>query len=154
MVIISLGSSGGAAGNDGIGVVLGLVTAVLYASGVLLQKVALRSVDAMTATYLGCVVGAVVLTPFAPSFVTETASAPGSAIAVVVYLGVFPTAIAFSTWAYALSQTNAGKMTATTLAVPAIATLISWSVLGELPTILAMSGGALCLVGVAITRRR
>lgn len=153
VVIISIGGSGGES-DSGIGIVLGLVTAVLYATGVLLQKVALRTVDAFTATYLGCVVGAIALVPFAPGLVAETISAPGGAIAVVVYLGVFPTAIAFSTWAYALSRTNAGKMTATTLAVPAIATVISGVLLGELPTVIAMFGGGLCLLGVAVTRRR
>jgi drug/metabolite transporter (DMT)-like permease len=95
-----------------------------------------------------------VLDPFAPQFVTETVAAPPSALAVVIYLGIFPTAIAFSTWAYALARTNAGPMTATTLAVPAIAVVLSWMLLGEVPTVIAMAGGLLCILGVAITRRR
>jgi drug/metabolite transporter (DMT)-like permease len=44
-------------------------------------------------------------------------------------------------------------MTATTLAAPAIAVVMSWVLLGELPTTLAMAGGVLCVVGVAISRR-
>ena len=153
VVIITVGGPGGAAAASGVGIALGLLAAVLYAAGAVLQKVALRSVDAITATFLGCVVGALVLVPFAPQFVTETIAAPPSALAVVVYLGVFPTAIAFSTWAYALARTNAGPMTATTLAIPAIAVVLSWIVLGELPTVLAMAGGVLCILGVAISRR-
>jgi drug/metabolite transporter (DMT)-like permease len=139
--------------GSGIGIALALLAAVLYASGALLQKVTLRTVDAVTATFWGCLVGAVVLVPFAPQFVAETVAAPPSALAVVVYLGVFPTAIAFSTWAWALARTNAGPMTATTLAAPAIAVVMSWVLLGELPTTLAMAGGVLCVVGVAISRR-
>jgi drug/metabolite transporter (DMT)-like permease len=154
VLIIGLGGSGGESVNDGGGILLGLLAAVLYASGVLLQKVALGRVDAVTATFLGCTIGAVVLVPFAPQFVAETAAAPADALAVVVYLGVFPTAIAFSTWAYALARTNAGPMTATTLTVPAIVILLSWMFLGELPTVLGMFGGVLCLLGVAISRRR
>lgn len=153
VVIIAVGGPDGALTGSGIGIALALLAAVLYASGALLQKVALRTVDAVTATFWGCVVGAVVLVPFAPQFVAETVVAPPSALAVVVYLGVFPTAIAFSTWAWALARTNAGPMTATTLAVPAIAVVMSWVLLGELPTILAMAGGMLCVVGVAISRR-
>lgn len=154
VVIIAIGGSGAAGVNDAIGVALGLLAALLYATGVLLQKVALRTVDAVTATFLGCAVGAVALLPFAPQFVAETAAAPAGALAVAVYLGVFPTAIAFSTWAYALARTDAGRMTATTLTVPAIVIVLSWLFLGELPTVLGMLGGALCLLGVAISRRR
>lgn len=151
--LIALGGTDGAAVTDSIGIWLALLAAFLYASGVLMQKVALRGVDVFTATFLGCATGAVVLLPFAPQFVVETSTAPLGALAGVVYLGVFPTAIAFTTWAYALARTDAGRLTATTLTVPAIAILLSWVILGELPTVLAMIGGALCLLGVAISRR-
>ncbi len=49
----------------------------------------------------------------------------------MVYLGVFPTALAFTTWAYALARTTAGRMGATTYAVPALVVLMSWLALGE-----------------------
>ncbi len=71
----------------------------------------------------------------------------------VVYLSVFPTAVAFTTWAYALSRTTAGRMGATTYLVPPLAVLMGWMVLGEVPPALALLGGALCLVGVAVSRR-
>lgn len=154
VVLIGLGGAGGESVTSGIGIVLGLLAALLYAGSVLMQKVALRRVDVFSATFLGCATGAVVLLPFAPQFVEQTAAAPGGAVAAVVYLGVFPTAIAFSTWAYALARTDAGRLTATTLTVPAIAIVLSWLLLDELPTVLGMIGGALCLLGVAISRRR
>jgi drug/metabolite transporter (DMT)-like permease len=153
VVLIALGGSGGP-GNDRLGVVLGLVTAGLYAASVLMQKVALRSVDALTATWVGCAAGLIATTPFAPAAFGELADAPAGAIGGVVFLGVGPTAVAFLTWAYALSHTDAGAMAATTLAVPAVAIGLSWVALGELPTVLGFVGGALALIGVAITRRR
>jgi drug/metabolite transporter (DMT)-like permease len=45
-------------------------------------------------------------------------------------------------------------MAATTLCVPGIAVLVSWATLGETPTALGLLGGALCLAGVAISRRK
>ena len=45
---------------DPRGVLLALGAAALYAVGVLLQKQALRDVDPFTATWLGCLAGAVV----------------------------------------------------------------------------------------------
>ncbi|MET0896934.1 MAG: DMT family transporter [Mycobacterium sp.] len=153
VVLIAVGGSGGST-NDSLGVLLGLVTAVLYAASVLMQKVALRSVDAVTATWVGCAVGLLATTPFAPQAFDELGTAPAAAIAGVVFLGVGPTAIAFLTWAYALTRTDAGTLTATTLAVPAIAIGLSWVFLGEIPTLLGFIGGGLALTGVAITRRK
>ena len=72
----------------------------------------------------------------------------------MVYLGIFPTAVGFALWAYALTRTDAGAMAATTLSVPGIVVLMSWALLGELPTVAGLVGGALCLLGVAVSRRR
>ena len=153
VVLITVGGNGSGA-VDSLGIVLGLVTAVLYAAGVLMQKVALRSVDAITATWVGCAAGLVATAPFAPQAVGELAHASGGAIAGVIFLGIGPTAIAFTTWAYALARTDAGRMAATTLCVPALAVLLSWVTLGEVPTALGLLGGALCLTGVAISRKK
>ncbi len=153
VLLIAFGGSGGG-DNDILGVVLGLITAVLYAAGVLMQKVALKTVDAVTATWVGCLAGLIATIPFAPQAVGEVLDAPAGAIVGVVFLGIGPTAIAFTTWAYALTRTDAGKMAATTLTVPAIAILLSWATLGEVPTVVGLIGGALCLGGVALSRRR
>ena len=40
-----------------------------------------------------------------------------------------------------------------TAIVPPIAIVMSWLILGEIPGMLAVLGGALCLVGVYIARR-
>ena len=152
VAVIAAATSTGHA--DTAGVLLALTAAGLYAVAVLLQKQALRTVDPLTATWLGCVVGAAVCLPFAPQLLRELAAAPASATAGIAYLGVFPTAIAFTTWAYALSHTTAGRLAASTYLVPALTVLLSWTVLGETPAALALVGGALCLAGVAVTRIR
>jgi drug/metabolite transporter (DMT)-like permease len=150
-IIAGAGATGRA---DRLGVVLGLCTAVLYAVGVLVQKVALRTTDSVTATWLGCAVGTIVLLPFGPQALGELGRAPGAAVMAVVYLGVFPTAVGFALWAYALTRANAGSLASTTLTVPGIVVLLSWVLLGELPTAAALVGGAVCLLGVAVSRRR
>ena len=143
---------GGGPHADLLGIGLGLLAAVLYASGVLLQKVALRDVDAVTATWLGAVAGLVATVPWVPAAIDEVGAAAPGAIAATAFLGIGPTAIAFITWAYALARTDAGVMAATTLVVPAIVIVLSWALLGELPTPLRIVGGALCLIGVAVSR--
>lgn len=138
--------------RDVAGVLFALGAAVLYAAGVLLQKPALRTVDAFTATWLGCLAGTVATLPWAPELVHEVAKAPAGATLGIVYLGFFPTAVAFGTWAYALSRMSAGRLSSSTYLVPALAVLLSWAFLGEVPTALSFAGGALCLIGVAVTR--
>lgn len=135
-----------------VGVVLCLVAAVCYAIGTLGQKVALRDTSPVMSVWLACLVGTVVCLPFAPQLINELGDASAGDIAWLVFLGVFPTAIGFSTWAYALKRLTAGQVASTTYLVPAVATLISWAYLGEIPTTLAFIGGGLCLLGVTITR--
>ncbi len=137
-----------------LGVILCLLAAIAYAGGVVAQKPALGSATPLQVTTFGCFTGAVVCLPFAGQLVSEAADAPASATLNMVYLGVFPTALAFTTWAYALARTTASRMGATTYAVPALVVLMSWLALGEVPGLFTLAGGALCLAGVAVSRSR
>ena len=143
-----------ASGNTAWGILLCVLAAFAYAAGVTLQKPALREVSAINVTWLACAVGMVACLPFAPGFVAELGTAQPSSIAWLVYLGVFPTAIAFTTWAYALSRTAAGKLGSMTYLVPPIVIVMGWAVLGEIPSWLAIAGGALCIGGVVVARSR
>lgn len=147
-------SMSGEGGSSVLGVALCLLAAVAYASGVVAQKPALGRASALQVTTFGCLVGAVGCLPFAGQLVHEAAGAPLSATLNMVYLGVFPTALAFTTWAYALARTTASRMGATTYAVPALVVLMSWLALGEVPGLLTLAGGVLCLAGVAVSRSR
>ncbi|MBD0712168.1 MULTISPECIES: DMT family transporter [unclassified Streptomyces] len=154
-VTVGLSMSGGSGGHAStLGVLLCLLAAVAYAGGVVAQKPALAHGSALQVTTFGCLVGAVACLPFAGQLVSEAAEAPLPATLNMVYLGVFPTALAFTTWAYALARTTAGRMGATTYAVPALVVLMAWGFLGELPGALTLAGGALCLAGVAVSRSR
>ena len=84
----------------------------------------------------------------------SSAPAPAGSIAGMVYLGAVPTALAFSTWAYALRRMDAGKLGVTTYLVPPLVILLGWLLLDEVPPALALLGGAICLAGVAISRHR
>ena len=154
VVLIGMNSST-SAGLDITGLLLALLAAVMYAGCTLLQKHLLTSgADATTLTWLGAVAGTVALLPWVGRLVTDLQTAPLDATLWVVYLGIFPTAIAFTTWAYVLQRSTAGQTSATTYVVPAIAILMSWMILGEVPTLMMFIGGALCLLGVLITRMR
>ncbi|MET7681822.1 DMT family transporter [Streptomyces sp. NPDC005423] len=152
-VTVGLSMSGGG-GSSVLGVVLCLLAAVAYAGGVVAQKPALSRASALQATTFGCLIGAMCCLPFLGQLLHQAADAPIAATLNMVYLGVFPTALAFTTWAYALARTTASRMGATTYAVPALVVLMSWLALGEVPGVLTLAGGVLCLAGVAVSRSR
>jgi drug/metabolite transporter (DMT)-like permease len=150
-VVVGVSTSAGGSASV-LGVLLCVLAAATYAIGVTCQKPALRHASAVQVTTFGCLVGVVACLPFTGQLVTELGTAPLSATLDMIYLGVFPTALAFLTWAYALARTTAAEMGATTYVVPAIVIVMSWLLLSEVPGWLTLLGGALCLAGVAVSR--
>ena len=106
--------------------VLCLVAAVVYSISLVLQKPLVAQLPAIHVTWLACTVGAVVCLPFVGQLVDDTASASASDVWWVVYLGVFPTAIAFTTFAYALRTMSASSLGVTTYLVPPITIVMGW----------------------------
>ena len=154
-IVIGLATSGGEADAAApIGILLCFLAALAYAAGVTMQKPILGRVAAIQVTWLACCVGAIVTLPFLPQLVGELGDAPISAVGWLVYLGIFPTAIAFTTWAFALNRTTAGRLGSTTYLVPPVAILLAWLILGEVPSVIALLGGALCIGGVIVARSR
>jgi drug/metabolite transporter (DMT)-like permease len=150
-VVIGFATSGRSV-EAGWGAALCLAAAAAYAGGVVAQKPLLARTSALQVTFLACAIGAVACLPYAPALVGELGRAKGSAVGWTVYLGVFPTAVGFTTWAYALSRTTAGRMGATTYLVPPLTILMGWLSLNETPPVLALAGGMLCLAGVFVAR--
>src|SRR3954454_9902429 len=152
-VVVGLSMSGGGRSSL-LGVLLCVLAAVTYAIGVVSQKPALKYGSALQITTYSALGAAIALLPCAGRLAHEAAKAPLSATLNMIYLGVGPTAIAFTTWAYALGRTTAGKLGATTYVVPALVVLMSWLLLGEIPGWVTLAGGVLCLAGVAVSRRK
>lgn len=152
VVVIGLATSSGTA--DLTGVLLCLTAAGVYAVSVVTQKPLLDSMSALQVTWTACTIGAVASLPFTPGLLHDVRAAELSAVGWVVYLGLMPTAVAFTTWAYALARSSAGRLGSTTYLVPPLTILMGWALLGETPPALALAGGGLCLLGVAVARHR
>ncbi|NEM91551.1 DMT family transporter [Galbitalea soli] len=152
--VILIGVASGVRVGSGAGILWCLLAALTYATGVLFQKVLLRRLPAAQVTWLGCTIGAVACLPFAGQLIGEAATAPAGALLGVAYLGAIPTALAFSTWAYALTRMPAGQLGVTTYIVPSLTILLALAFFREVPPLLAIAGGVVCLVGVALSRRR
>jgi drug/metabolite transporter (DMT)-like permease len=158
-VVIGLATQGRAAPTIGsgsalLGIALCIVAALAYAVGVTLQKPALRAVSALEVTWLACLTGFIACLPFAPGLVDELGRAQPVSLAWVAFLGLFPTSIAFTTWAFALGRSSAGRLGSTTYLVPPVAIVLGAWLLGESPPALAILGGAACILGVIVARSR
>lgn len=136
------------------GVLLCLLAAVVYAVSLVLQKPLVARLPAVQVTWLACSIGAVACLPFAGQLLADTRAASGADIGWVVFLGIGPTAIAFTTFAYALSSMSAANLGVTTYLVPPITIVMGWLLLSETPPTMAYLGGALALIGVAVARRK
>ena len=146
------------AGSPGAGTLLGIllcfVCAAAYSISVTVQKPVLATVPALTVTWLACVTGMVVCLPFLPQLFSEATVAEPAALAWLLYLGLFPTSVAFTLWAFALGRSTAGRLGSLTYLTPAVAIFIGWIVLAEAPAPMAFVGGAIAIAGVIVARSK
>lgn len=149
-----IGLNAGDGARDPVGVGLVLVAAVAYSVALVVQKPLMTRATPLQVVWGACTVGAVSCLPFAGSLVADLQQTSTADALWVGYLGVFPTAIAFTTYAYALRHMRAGSLSITTYLVPPLTVLLSWLLLSETPTAAAVGGGLLCLVGVSLSRRQ
>lgn len=153
VAVIALASPAGGGDRSLLGIALCLLAAAAYSVSLIVQKPLVATMSSLHVTWLACTVGAVVCLPFVGALGSELAAAPTSSVWWLVYLGIFPTAVAFTTYGYALQHMSASSLGVTTYLVPPITVVMSLVLLGEVPPALAYLGGVLALVGVAVARR-
>jgi drug/metabolite transporter (DMT)-like permease len=155
VAVISVATTGSSPdGGPVSGILLCFVCAAAYAVSVTIQKPVLATVPALMVTWLACVTGAVVCLPFLPELATEAQTAGVASLGWLVYLGLFPTSVAFTLWAFALGRSTAGRLGSLTYLVPAVAIVIGWLLLGEVPAPMSFVGGAIAIGGVIVARSR
>ncbi len=129
-----------------------LAAAFALALHFILQKPLTQRYGAFTITSWAVWVSTVALLPVLP--LKELSQVPLSATISVVYLGVLPTVVAYSTWAYAVARMPVARTTTCLYFIPGIATVIGFVLLGERPASLAILGGIVAIGGVVLVNFR
>lgn len=131
-----------------------LAAAITSAAYMILQKHYLGRYSALEFTAYSIWFGTALMLPFGNGLAHTLRTAPGAATLAIVYLGVFPGALAYVGWAYVLSHGAAGRTSTLLYVIPVLAIGIAWLWLGEVPAVISLIGGLVALAGVIVVNTK
>lgn len=150
--VIASGQPGGIV--PGAGASLILCAAICAAVFFVMQRRLIPVYGALACTAYTLLAGALWLAPWLPGALIELTHAPARTVNAVVLLGVFPAALGYATWAYALGHFGAARAANFLYLSPAVATALSMVLTGEQLNMSTVAGGAMAIAGVAFVAWR
>ncbi|MDQ6595291.1 DMT family transporter [Bacillus salipaludis] len=121
-------------------------TSVLFA----FQKPLLRRYSSIELTAYFSWAGTIPFLLFLPGLFQDLQHATLEANLSAIYIGIFPTAIGYVTWALALSAGKAGSVTSMLYIEPVVVLIVAWIWLKEWPSNLTILGGIIVISGVIV----
>ncbi|WP_321926300.1 DMT family transporter [Burkholderia sp. BCC1998] len=153
IAVIAHGQPGGLVLGSGSTLILG--AALCSASYFVLQRRLIPVYGALPCAAYTLLAGALLLTPWLPGALASLGGGASrdTALAVLV-LGIFPAALGYATWTFALGYFGAARAANFLYLTPAVATVLSMALTGERPGIETVCGGLLAIAGVIFVALR
>lgn len=148
VALITLGEGGGVALQPAA--LLVLLAAVSTAGYFVVSKPLLDKYSPVAFTSYSIWLGTLPMLVFLPGLLEQFPHAGTGPIVAVVYMGIFPGAIAYVLYSHALSKLPASIASSFLYVQPVNATVIAWIWIHEVPGLMTLIGGAVALVGVTL----
>lgn len=149
IVLITLGTSE-ATFSISIGAVYVLIATISTSIFFVFQKTLHARYHPVELTAYFTWVGTIPMLIFLPNLFQTIGEASFQGHLTAIYVGVFPAALAYATWAIALSEADASKVTMLMYLEPVLAILIAWLWIHEWPSTLSLIGGAIAITSILL----
>lgn len=151
VALIATGELGGFKLSTGLYYIL--LATIAGGSYSVLQKPFLKKYHAIQTTTYVIWGGTLFLIVYFPLLKHDLTHASLKSILWVIYLGIFPAALSYVAWSYALVEISASQAVSFFYFMPLLATLLGWLFLDEVPMLVSFIGGAIAILGVWFVNR-
>lgn len=150
--LIASGQPGGLRFGSGATLLIG--AALATATYFVLQRPLVARYGALPSSALTLAAGALWLSPWLGQGVQQALAASWQVQAALLFLALFPAAIGYAAWTYALGHFGAARGSNFLYMVPVVASTVAVPMTGELPVWTTLAGGVLALGGVALVNTK
>ncbi|MGA9518887.1 MAG: DMT family transporter [Trichococcus sp.] len=120
----------------------------------LLQRSLLKNYSALQSTAYSVLAGTLFLLWYLPDATVQFGNAPLQQLLVMIFLGVFPSALAYMLWAKALMiAQKTSDVTNYMFVTPLLAALMGFLIMGEIPTLATCIGGSMIFAGLLLFKK-
>jgi drug/metabolite transporter (DMT)-like permease len=131
-------------------ILLSALTAAFYST---LQRPLFKIYTPVEVTAFATWAGTVPMFIFWPDFISNLQTASINSVIAGIYIGIFPSAIAYSLFAYAISKMPVTSVASFLYTVPVFGLFFSWLLLNEVPTLFTLVGGLIAIAGIVVVNR-
>lgn len=147
--LICLGENGGNGINNGVFILVG--TAFIFSFYNILVRKLCQTYSSIQVTSFAFISGTLFMLIFTPGLMQEFPAITLRLHLTVVYLAVFPAALGYFLWSFAIGKGNPGQISSFVYLSPFFTLLIGWIWLKEIPHWQAILGGIIVIAGVCVT---
>lgn len=131
-------------------ILIATITAAIYSAS---QKPILKKYHPIEVTTYAIWGGTLALLFYFPQMISDLKQSSIHADIAVIYMGIFPGAIAYALWCYGFKYYPATKASSFLYLTPFITIIMAWLLLDEAPHLIAVIGGLIALFGSVLVNR-